>query len=641
MKQRYLIFIFLLGLGYSSSAQTYSPCFDADTVNYARRVCVGDTVKMIDCSHVKFHGFPPPKYFWGDGSINFDSLHTYNTPGIYTIKQLVSTGAVPPAPATSTLTRTAYIEVLATPLPDFSVQICKNMLINVKLNNSLYDKYIINYGDGTPDDTSSGSTLVPHTYTLPVASHTISVRGVYLPTYCGSNNATATITPLQNLIKPDLTGLAVTKQSDGNGSITLSFNPVAGQKYWLEQSVNNNTSYIDIDTVTSGQIVLNNLSTLSNHYCYRIVAFDDCNDTVQSLEICSETITATPMNNQNLVSWNSYAGNSFVNYVLHRTDGLIPDQTLAGTSFTDVNVTCGKQYCYQLKAILQQAPVVSLSDNYCVTAISTNIPTAIQNLRSTVSGSTVQLNWDKPTAFTVKQYQILRSVNGGSFSSYATSITNSYSDNGADVNGTQYCYQVNYKDSCDLASSTGTTTCPVLLQGSEVGSGIVDMSWSTYSGCTNGVQDYTLLILNPDNSVKSPVNMGTALNYTDNTADPNAVSLKYQIQVSCSAPDINVSYSNIFEINHTIKLFIPDAFTPNGDGINDVLEPKGKYVQDFKMTIFNRWGEIVFYTDNFSQGWDGNYKGDKATADAYAYTIEAVDYFGQKVNRKGTVTLLR
>jgi gliding motility-associated-like protein len=90
-----------------------------------------------------------------------------------------------------------------------------------------------------------------------------------------------------------------------------------------------------------------------------------------------------------------------------------------------------------------------------------------------------------------------------------------------------------------------------------------------------------------------------------------------------------------------MKLFLPDAFTPNNDGVNDVFIPKGKYVREFSMTIFNRWGEIVFHTDKFSQGWDGNYKGDHAGADAYAYLIEAVDYFGKKVNRKGTVTLLR
>jgi len=135
--------------------------------------------------------------------------------------------------------------------------------------------------------------------------------------------------------------------------------------------------------------------------------------------------------------------------------------------------------------------------------------------------------------------------------------------------------------------------------------------------------------------------MGLNNSYTDNTADPNAVSLKYQIKATCSSPDINTSLSNIFEINHNLKLFMPDAFTPNGDGENDVFIPKGKYVQDFKMTIFNRWGEIVFYTDKFSEGWDGNYKGNQATSDAYAYMIEAVDYFGKTVNRKGTVTLLR
>jgi gliding motility-associated-like protein len=640
-------------LGFESFAQPpYSACFNADTVAFHRRGCAPLTVKMINCSQVVTdHSKPLPVYDFGDGTLPsgvtfFDTVHTYKTPGIYSITQTVSTGAIPPALPTNSMTKVAYIEVLATPPPDFSVQICKNLLVNVKLHNSVYDQYIVDFGDGTVI-TSPGSSLVPHTYAVS-GPHTIKVKGNYLPANCG-DSTTISVTPLSSLIKPDIKNLVVNNQANGNGNLTLTFTPPPpGQKYLLEQSIGNNSGYISIDTLPTSlsAITINNLNTLSTQYCYRLSAYDDCGNTLRSNEVCSETIIATALNNQNKVNWSSYSGNTFFRYLLYR-NGQPLDTLVSSAPYLDNNVRCGTTYCYSIVTEIVEttnagARIQSISDTSCVKAKSTNIPSAIVNLNSTITGSSVKLTWDKPVAFSALQYQILRSVNGGSFSTYATSVVNTYTDNSADVNATQYCYQVNYTDSCGNPSVSGATTCPVLLQGNEVGSGIIDLSWSSYSGCSNGIQDYTLLILNPsDNTIKSSVNMGLNNSYTDNTADPNAVSLKYQIKATCSSPDINTSLSNIFEINHNLKLFMPDAFTPNGDGENDVFIPKGKYVQDFKMTIFNRWGEIVFYTDKFSEGWDGNYKGNQATSDAYAYMIEAVDYFGKTVNRKGTVTLLR
>jgi gliding motility-associated-like protein len=643
-------------LSFQAFAQPpYSACFNADTVSFHKRGCAPLTVKMINCSQVVTDPTKPlPVYDFGDGPLPpgvtfFDTVHTYTKPGIYSITQTVSTGANPPALPTNSITKIAYIEVKDSPLPDFSVQICKNMLVNVKLNNSVYDQYIIDFGDGTTI-TSAGSSVVPHTYALPVSSHTIKVTGNYLPANCGASS-TASVTPLSNLIRPDMVKLVVNNQANGNGNLTLTFTPVSGQKYFLEQSTGNNSWYTIIDTLPanpSASLTISKLNTLSTQYCYRISAYDDCGDTLHSPEVCSETIIATASNNQNQINWSNYSGNTFFRYLLYRNGQALDTITsITSSSYTDNNVRCGSTYCYSLITEIVETTnagnrIQSISDTSCVKAISQNTPAAIQNLNSTISGSSVKLSWDKPTAFSVKQYQIKRSVNGGSFSNYATSATNTYTDNSVDVNAEQYCYKINYTDSCGQISASGSSTCPVLLQGNEAGSGIVDLSWNSYTGCSNGIQDYTLLILNPsDNTVKSSVNIGLSNSYTDNTADPNAVSLKYQIKATCSGPDTNTSFSNIFEINHNLKLFLPDAFTPDGDGVNDVFIPKGKYVQDFKMTIFNRWGEIVFYTDKFFEGWDGNYKGEQATSDAYAYMIEVSDYFGKKVNRKGTVTLLR
>ena len=89
---------------------------------------------------------------------------------------------------------------------------------------------------------------------------------------------------------------------------------------------------------------------------------------------------------------------------------------------------------------------------------------------------------------------------------------------------------------------------------------------------------------------------------------------------------------------------IPTAFTPNDDGLNDLFRPlgSGKYVTEYQMTIWNRWGEEVYRdTDAKAGGWDGNYKGEKGVTGVYAYIITYKDYNGSTKMTKGNVTLTR
>lgn len=93
-----------------------------------------------------------------------------------------------------------------------------------------------------------------------------------------------------------------------------------------------------------------------------------------------------------------------------------------------------------------------------------------------------------------------------------------------------------------------------------------------------------------------------------------------------------------------VKLYFPNVFTPNGDGLNDVFKPNGKDVVDFNMKIFNRWGQQVFESTNMEQGWDGTLRGEKASSDVYTYTVEYTGYINKKLKEfatKGTFTLMR
>ncbi|RYF55823.1 MAG: gliding motility-associated C-terminal domain-containing protein [Cytophagaceae bacterium] len=88
-------------------------------------------------------------------------------------------------------------------------------------------------------------------------------------------------------------------------------------------------------------------------------------------------------------------------------------------------------------------------------------------------------------------------------------------------------------------------------------------------------------------------------------------------------------------------LFIPNAFTPNGDGNNDVLLIYGTNIKDANVSVYDQWGELQFRSTNKSSGWDGTYKGRAQPAGVYVYYAEITLNNGQVIKKRGTITLLR
>jgi gliding motility-associated-like protein len=88
-------------------------------------------------------------------------------------------------------------------------------------------------------------------------------------------------------------------------------------------------------------------------------------------------------------------------------------------------------------------------------------------------------------------------------------------------------------------------------------------------------------------------------------------------------------------------IFIPNAFTPNGDGNNDILYVYGNTIQKLSFSVYDQWGEQQFRTTNKAAGWDGTYKGHAQPVGVYVYYVEVTLDNGQIVKKKGTVTLIR
>jgi len=111
--------------------------------------------------------------------------------------------------------------------------------------------------------------------------------------------------------------------------------------------------------------------------------------------------------------------------------------------------------------------------------------------------------------------------------------------------------------------------------------------------------------------------------------------------IAVSQADTNLwSASNKVRAVAPLKMEIPTAFSPNGDGLNDTFGVLAKGLEYFELTVYNRWGEVVFYSDQIGARWDGNYKGKAAPVGAYGYEVVAKDANNRSLKRKGTVILV-
>lgn len=130
------------------------------------------------------------------------------------------------------------------------------------------------------------------------------------------------------------------------------------------------------------------------------------------------------------------------------------------------------------------------------------------------------------------------------------------------------------------------------------------------------------------------------------SASPTAVintSTMFYLTVSdgiCSSMD------SVFVKVHEVlcndpDIFVPDAFTPNGDGSNDVLFVRGLNIASLDFHVFDRWGETVFRTTDQKQGWDGDYKGKPVDPAVFVYWLKVGCKDGQEFFTKGNVTVIR
>lgn len=146
-------------------------------------------------------------------------------------------------------------------------------------------------------------------------------------------------------------------------------------------------------------------------------------------------------------------------------------------------------------------------------------------------------------------------------------------------------------------------------------SGLVNFAWLPVTGLNNAFIKNPVAFLNGD--------------------------IIYQVTASTASDCKAIAYVRV-KVYKGPEIYVPSAFTTNGDGLNDLLYaiPVGIKVFHY-FSIYSRWGQLVFTTSNPAVGWDGKVQGVSQSSAVFVWMAEAVDYFGNLIKRKGTVTLLR
>jgi len=564
-----------------------------------------------------------------DGDNNFlsyNAIHTYTQPGTYWLRILFQATGID----------SLQVEVIDDIPPAFDIYTCGSNQITYAITDNNYDQYVVDFNDGSPPDiVPSGAGSGMHSYAA-AGPQAVTVRGRNIGSLDNCTAAGQPFTTFVLLPAPFISGLVVLDESQ----IQLDFTNRQYIQYKLEFATNSNGPFQFLqDVYNTATVTVSNLSTDDNYYCFRLGAFDPCNNTTTySNVICSSNFDLTVQNNLNRLDWSTHTG-GIVDYSLERDFTGYLTVPGALTTINDTDVICKTAYSYQLISNYSNG-----SRSYSLiksgTALSNTPPTPVQNITAVVGDGSVDLSWSQDPNFTPLAYSITRSTGGSDFTEAGTSDVPSYTDN-AYIQEDPVCYRVTYTDLCDNTSQSVVDACPIQLTGQLQSDNSVILDWTPYSGWINDVQGYLVEKYTDSGFLLQTFDVGLNTTFTDNTDDPIHQVHVYVVKANANDTGLGQAVSNTAVITKDPGLSYPTAFTPNGDGLNDQFVVYGSFVNSFRMSIFNRWGEMIFSTEDINQGWDGTMNGTLVPEGTYVFRADLIDYLGRTFNESGAVLLLR
>lgn len=555
------------------------------------------------------------------------TTHTFARDSVYQIIQIIQNEV----PRTDTLTITVH----PPDPPQVQIANCRDFSASVKTPGGPYDYYRVYY---TPTDSvqvAAGAYATPYDFGGP-GQFPVRVKGFYNNGNDSCGEILLTISTLQSLTQPTLNSIETF--ADNTMLLSASLNP--GISYVLEVSANGG-AYTEIPLAFQGsQILADQLDPAGNSYCFRLAAYDPCNDEFYySNELCQVNLSVNFEQYRNNLTWTQPT--QPVGWeVLRNGTSLIQSSGVVG-SYPDSSLVCNTDYCYQVR--VNYSTGFALSQEICGTSFEEQSLAPITGIYSTYQGDELLISWEMGQQVALREFQLLYNTAGNSFSSLSFS-----SDDNEEIFSNQeffrssYSYTVVYQDECQNESPPGPLTSPIFLQASETENNAYTLTWNQYIPLSDGVRQYFVELWGQDMGLIS----------TLPAWDPGIFSLRLSTDLSSvawvtvRAEGLGVdagftSSSNRVPIEYKTDLYLPSAFTPNSDGLNDELRVIGIGVSDFFFSIYNRWGEMVFATSDQTLGWDGTFNGKQAPQGSYHYFVEGRDERGNMIKKSGNFVLLR
>ena len=253
------------------------------------------------------------------------------------------------------------------------------------------------------------------------------------------------------------------------------------------------------------------------------------------------------------------------------------------------------------------------------------------------------INWmlaekSTPPDFTIQK----RKVGDIAWQDVATVPSNAfqYVEQNINTDLSAYEYRVISTNKCGTEISSEVHTS-ILLQGYQDENFNINIAFSAYSGWENGVRNYSIYE-NKNNGAYSLISSGTLPK--ENTlieSNPDQFRKCYRIQAFEDGGEETTSWSNEVCFTFAPNVYVPNAFTPNNDNLNDGFGVVGIAVNEYSIQIYNRWGERIYESTDIDAKWDATYMDKLVQVGTYVYLIQFTDFEGKVYQRTGTINLIR
>ncbi len=325
-------------------------------------------------------------------------------------------------------------------------------------------------------------------------------------------------------------------------------------------------------------------------------------------------------------------------------------KTINGASYTDNDVSNPKRTNYEYFLVVSNlcdkdgamSYIVSTTKEFEFPIEVTYVVTA-----TVTDDNHVRVNWLHSNETDFGYYDIYRKKNNNKevFEYYASTYElydTFFIDKSVDVNNQSYCYAIVVNDNCGHRSKHSNIGCTIVLEG--VSEPFEHrLWWNEYKEWPVGVNEY-VLSRSVDTGSLRPI-VATAYDdryYQDTSFNYCWGGYWYRVTGLENGGGYDAeSQSNKIYLIQPPLLHVPNAFTPNGDNLNELWGIVPVFVKEYEVQVYNRWGEKVYDSNNVKTDWDGFYQGKQASNNVYIYKIRYTGWDRSVHHRKGTVTVIK